>query len=126
MDKQSEKEIPMYDGTVFGVEVSAYGKEKGYLDYRTLAKILEDCILNNSLRDETLGVIGEWEMVNGNFDQMVMQDFIISKYGFDILKEYTDELVFYNDRLNVYIWAVTHWGTAWAYELTNVKLKEMV
>lgn len=124
MNKQSE--IPMYDGKVFGVEVSSYGKEKGYLDYRTLAKILEDCILNNSLRDETLGVIGEWEMVNGQFDQMVMQDFIISKYGFDILKEYTDELVFYNDRLGVYIWAVTHWGTAWAYELTNVKLKEMV
>ena len=122
MSKQSEKSIPMYDGKVFGIEVSAYGKEKGYLDYRTLAKALEDCILNSQLRDATLGVIGEWEIVAGEFDKMVMQDFIISRYGFEILKEYTDELVFYNEELNVYIWAVTHWGTGWAYELTNVKL----
>ena len=125
MNEQLEKEIPMYDGKVFGVEVSAYAKEKGYLDYRTLAKILEDCILNNQLRSETLGVIGMWDIVAGKFDQLVMQDFIISKYGYEILKEYTDELVFYNEELDVYIWAVTHWGTAWAYELTNTKLIEM-
>ena len=124
MHKQSEKEIPMYDGKVFGIEVSAYGREKGYLDYRTLAKMLGDVILNNSLRSETLGVIGIWDIVNGQFDQLVMQDFIISKYGYELLKEYTDELVFYNEELNVYIWGVTHWGTAWDYELTNVKLVE--
>lgn len=125
MNKQSEKEIPMYDGKVFGIEVSAYAKEKGYLDYRTLARMLENVILNNSIRSETLGVIGEWEIVAGEFDQMVAQDFIISRYGYEILKDYTDELVFYNDVLNVYIWAVTHWGTGWAYELTNVKLVDM-
>ena len=122
MSKESEKSVPMYDGKVFGIEVSAYGKEKGYLDYRTLAKALEDCILNNQLREATLGVVGHWEIVAGKFDEMVMQDFIISRYGFEILKEFTDELVFYNEELNVYIWAVTHWGTGWAYELTNVKL----
>jgi hypothetical protein len=55
-----------------------------------------------------------------------MQDFIISKYGFDILKEYTDEVVFYNERLDIYVWGVSRWGTGWAYELTNVRLKEMV
>ena len=126
MNNKSEKEIPMYDGKVFGVEVSAYGKEKGYLDFRTLAKMLEDVILNNLIRSETLGVIGEWEIVNGEFDEMIMQDFIISRYGFDILKEYTDEVVFYNERLGVYVWGVSRWGTAWAYELTNVRLVEQV
>lgn len=126
MDKQSEKTIPMYDGKVFGIEVSAYGRENGYLDFRTLAKMLEDVILNNSIRSETLGVIGEWEIVNGEFYEMIMQDFIISKYGFDILKEYTDEVVFYNERLDVYVWGVSRWGTGWAYELTNVKLVEQV
>ena len=126
MSNKSEKEIPMYDGKVFGIEVSAYGKEKGYLDFRTLAKMLEDMILNNLIRSETLGVIGEWEIVNGEFNEMIMQDFIISKYGFDILKEYTDEVVFYNERLDVYVWGVSRWGTGWAYELTNVKLVEQV
>lgn len=126
MSNKSEKEIPMYDGKVFGIEVSAYGKEKGYLDFKTLAKMLEDVILNNLIRSETLGVIGEWEIVNGELDEMIMQDFIISKYGFDILKEYTDEVVFYNERLDVYVWGVSRWGTGWAYELTNVKLVEQV
>lgn len=126
MSNKSEKEIPMYDGKVFGIEVSAYGKEKGYLDFRTLAKMLEDMILNNSIRSETLGVIGEWEIVAGEFNEMIMQDFIISKYGFNILKEYTDEVVFYNERLDIYVWGVSRWGTGWAYELTNVRLKEMV
>lgn len=125
MNKQSEKTISMYDGKVFGIDVSAYGKEKGYLDYRTLAHMLENCILNNNLRDATLGVIGEWEIVAGEFDEMIMQDFIISRYGFDILRDYTDEIVFYNEELDVYIWGVTHWGTGWAYELTNIKLIDM-
>ena len=125
MGKQSEKTISMYDGKVFGIDVSAYGKEKGYLDYRTLAHMLENCILNNSLRSATLGVVGEWEIVAGEFDEMIMQDFIISRYGFDILKEYTDEIVFYNEELDVYIWGVTRWGTGWAYELTDVKLVNM-
>lgn len=122
MSKQSEKSINMYDGKVFGIEVSAYAKEKGYLDYRTLAKMLEDCILNNSLRSE---IFEGWELVHGEVDQAITQDFIISRYGFELLQEFTDEIVFYNDRLNIYIWAVTHWGTGWAYELTNTKLNEM-
>lgn len=125
MDKRLEKSVRMYDGKVFGFDVSAYGKEKGYLDYRTLAKALEDVILNNSLREATLGVVGRWEIVAGEFDEMIMQDFIISRYGYEILKEFTNEIVFYNDVLNVYIWGVTHWGTGWAYELTDVKLEDM-
>lgn len=36
MDKKSGKSIMMYDGKVFGIEVSAYAKENGYLDYRTM------------------------------------------------------------------------------------------
>lgn len=117
-----EKSIRMYDGKVFGFEVSDYAKKKGYLDYKTLARMLEDLILNNTVREETLG---DWEIVNGDLDKMVMQDFIISRYGYEILKDYTDELVFYNDMLGIYIWAVCHWGTAWDYELTRTKLEVM-
>lgn len=46
--------IEMYGGKVYGVEVSEYGLERGYLDYRALANILEDCILNNTIRDRTM------------------------------------------------------------------------
>jgi hypothetical protein len=64
----------------------------------------------------------DWEMISGKFDQAVMQDYIISEYGFEILADYTDELVFYNESLDMYIWSVTHFGTSWDYVLTDIRL----
>ena len=117
-----ETVMEMYGGKVYGVKVSDYGLEKGYMDYATLANILGDVILNNSIREETFE---EWEIISGKFDEAVYSDYIISKYGYEFLRDYTDELVFYNERLNVYIWAVTHYGTSWDYVLTDIKVKEM-
>lgn len=114
--------IEMINGKVFGFEVSAYGKEKGYLDYRTLASMLEDLVPNNLIRDAT---IQDWEIVSGRFKEMVMQDFIITKFGYELLKKYTDELVFYNAKLDMYIWAATRLDHGWAYVLTDVKLIEV-
>jgi hypothetical protein len=111
--------IELFNGKAFGVEVSEYGLDHGYLDYYSLAQMMGDCILNNTIREATPG---EWEIVNGAFDKAVISDHIISKRGYEILKDYTNELVFYNDRLNVYIWAIDHWGTDWNYVLTDVKL----
>lgn len=117
-----EKTIEMWKGQVYGVKVSEYGLEKGYLDYRALANILEDCILNNTIRDKTMM---DWEIVAGEFNEMIMSDYIISERGYEFLKEYTDEIVFYNENLDIYVWGVTHWGTSWDYELTHTKLVEM-
>lgn len=111
--------IQLYGNKAFGVGVSKYGLEHGYLDYKTLADILKDCILNNTVRAETLA---DWEIVNGEFHTMVFQDYIISEYGYELLQELTDELVFYNEKLDIYVWAVTHYGTSWDYVLTDVKL----
>lgn len=111
--------IRVYDGKVFGHKVSDYGLENGYLDYSTLSKIVGDCILNNIVRAETMT---DWEMISGKFDQAVMQDYIISEYGFEILADYTDEIVFYNETLDMYIWSITHFGTSWDYVLTDIKL----
>lgn len=85
-----EKSIEMYDGKVFGIEVSEYALEEGYLDFRTLAKMLEDCILNNAVRSATME---DWRIVAGEFDEMVMQDFIISKYGYELLKESSSRIL---------------------------------
>lgn len=115
----SEHTIEMYNNKVWGFEVSEYGLEHGQLDYRTLANMLGDCIHNDYVREE---FFGEWEIVTGEFDEAVQQDYIITENGYRILRDYTDELVFYCERLNMYIWAVTHYGTAWNYVLTNVKL----
>lgn len=71
------------------------------MDFQTLARIMGDCILNNTIREATML---DWKIANGEFDNMVMSDYIISEYGYKFLKEYTDELVFYNEKLDLYIW----------------------
>lgn len=114
-----EKEMKLYGTKVYGEEVSEHGLEYGRLDYDTLRRIIGGCILNNTIREKTMC---DWKIVAGAFDEMVCSDYIISQYGYEFLKENTDELVFYNENLNVYIWAVTHWGTSWDYVLTDVKL----
>ena len=116
------KTLDMIDGKVFGYEVSAYGKEKGYLDYRTLANMLEDLVPNNYIREATMT---DWRIVCGAFKETVMQDFIITKFGYEMLKKYTNELVFYNEKLDLYIWAATRLDHGWAYVLTDIKLREV-
>ena len=54
----------------------------------------------------------------------IYQYYIISEYGYQFLADHTDGIVFYNERLDVYIWGITHFGTSWDYVLTDVKLVE--
>ena len=117
----AKNSIRLYGNKAYGVEVSKYGLEHGYLDYKALADILGDCILNNTVRAETME---DWEIISGEFREMVFQDYIISEYGYEFLQEHTDELVFYNEKLDLYIWAVTHFGTSWDYVLTDVELEK--
>lgn len=50
----------------------------------------------------------------------IFQFFIISGQGAEILEDYTNEIVFYNSDLDMYVWGVTHWGTSWDYVLTDI------
>ncbi len=112
-------EMRLYDDKICGVKVSEYGLEKGYLDYKTLAEILGNCVLNNIIRAETFE---DWEIVAGEFEGEIFQEYIISEYGHEFLAEHTNEIVFYNEKLNIYVWGVTHFGTSWDYVLTDIKL----
>lgn len=121
----TKNRIKLMGKSVFGVKVSDYGLENGYLDYRSLARLVDGCILNNSIIEETN--YEGWELVNGDDYQEdeyveVYQYYIISEYGYEFLSRYTDELVYYNSTLDVYLWGVTHFGTSWDYVLTDVKL----
>ncbi len=125
MNGQLEKSITTYNGKVYGVKVSNYGLENGYLDYLTLSKIVGDCILNNSI----VPYIGyyEWEVVNGCEEDEegyyeVYQYYIITDSGAEFLQEHTDELVYYHSELDIYVWGITHFGTSWDYVLTDIKL----
>lgn len=122
-----QREIKMYNGKVWGYPVSTYGLERGYLDYRTLAKIVGDCILNNNIISFT--GYDDWDLVLGyEGDEEdwyeVYQYYIISESGYQFLEQFTDEIVYYHDGLDMYLWGITHFGTSWDYVLTDLKLVE--
>lgn len=52
----------------------------------------------------------------------IFQWYIVSRSGAEIL-ERIEEIVYYNDELDLYLWGVTHWGTSWDYVLTNIKIE---
>ena len=121
-----DQQIKLYNGKAFGFEVSEYGLQHGYLDYRTLSKIVGDCVLNNNIMSHENYY--EWELVNGGeLDEEddyyeIYQYYIISDMGASFLEEYTDEIVYYHEGLDMYVWGITHFGTSWDYVLTDIKL----
>ena len=135
----------------YGNKISEYGLKHGYIDYATLAKSF-DTVLNNEIIPNTHS-IGYWELVNGadywyedgngndidiaTYEELdaddqdnwyectseIYQYYIISEKGFGILSDRTNELVFYNEKLDMYVWGVTHFGTSWDYVLTDIKIE---
>lgn len=139
-----------YYDTYYGKKVSRYGLENGFVDYRTLADIVGDCILCNAMADR-FGDALEWvsgEMysyydIDNRYEEITREEaeerdwedveqevidiyqwYIISYSGAQFLMRETDEIVLYDEELDVYVWAITHWGTGWDYVLTDIKLKE--
>lgn len=55
-----------------------------------------------------------------SYDTEIYQYYIVSDNGAEILKE-INEIVYYNETLDMYVWGVTHYGTAWSYVLTDIK-----
>ena len=126
MSRQEERSITLYDGKAYGYEVSKYGLENGYLDYLTLSKIVGDMVLSNYMM-QYMGSLG-WELINGddiNEDgdyHEIYQWYIITESGARFLEEYTDEIVYYHEEMDLYVWGITHFGTSWDYVLTDIKL----
>lgn len=56
-------------------------------------------------------------------DLEITQYYIIDDNGYNILSEYTHEIILYNSELDIYLWGVTHWGTSWDYVLTDIKIE---
>lgn len=110
----------------YGNKISDYGLKNGYVDYRTLAKAF-DAVLNNNIFEAM--DFGEWELESGSdYDEEtesyedIYQYYIVSDNGAEILKE-AGEIVYYNEKLDMYVWGVTHYGTSWDYVLTDIKLE---
>lgn len=105
-----------------GNEISAYGQEHNRLDYATFAKAF-DAVLNNNI----FGMFEGWELVNGSdYDEEndeyveIFQWFIVSDNGAQMIQDYTDEILYYHEELDIYLWGITHLGTSWDYVLMDI------
>jgi hypothetical protein len=116
----------------YGNEISEYGQRCGYVDYRTLAKAFDAVMVNDITKLFYSTINNEYtepELYNGfDYDDEndayseIFQYFIISENGAEILQTWTDEIVYYIPVLDCYVWGVTHFGTAWDYVLTDIKI----
>lgn len=57
-----------------------------------------------------------------DYQREIYQYYIVSDKGAEIIQAYTNDPLFYNEELDMYVWGVTHLGTSWSYVLTDVKL----
>ena len=124
-----KKQLKLAGKYFCGNEISNYGKEHGFLDYDTFSKAF-DHVLNNSIFELGRSIGYGWELVNGlDFDYeeegiieepKVFQWYIVSDSGAQIIQDYTNEILYHHDELDIYLWGVTHWGTGWDYVLTNI------
>lgn len=112
----------------YGQDISKYGVENGYVDYRALAGAVGGMVLNNNI---VPSYFEDFELEHGtDYDEEnecysdIFQYFIISDYGAQILKNNTDEIVYYSEKLDMYVWGITHVGTSWDYVLTDIKVDE--
>ena len=111
----------------FGNEISNYGKEHKRVDYDTFAKAF-DAVRNNDIMQVLQQQGLEFELVNGcDYDEEteeyseIYQFFIVSDNGASIIQEYTNEILYYCEDVDMFIWGVTHFGTGWDYVLTEIE-----
>lgn len=174
-----------------GKEISAYGRENGFVDYRCFASAF-DSVLNNSLMGELINNGYDFELESGIIDNSeeieeltdrideiesgqdfeeteegnlvaffvdedgerldeestaallqeleelkekrqeledeqeesesceVFQYYIVSDGGAELIMDYNVGYLWYCESLDLYIWGVTHYGTAWDYVLTSI------
>ena len=58
-----------------------------------------------------------------NYPPEIFQYFIIDNNAVNILQEYTNEIIYSCEELDLHIWGVTHYGTSWRYVLTDIPVE---
>ena len=120
---------------IFNVgDIDSWEMESGFSDYSEEIEELQEKIdalealeelteEQESDLQEYRDELQELEDTDDYYDAMesVYQWFIVSDAFADVLKD-INQIVFYNDELDIYVWGVCHFGTSWSYVLTDVPL----
>ena len=109
-------------------------KESGNIDCGDELVELENKIedietrMKNASGDELAALETEHEEINDKIVELedayyyepdIYQWYIVSDAGARILEE-INEIVYYCNELDMYLWGVTHYGTSWDYVLTDI------
>ena len=124
MDKNT---IKLWNGKAYEIKVSDYELENGYLDYYTLSQIVGSYILNNNIMEEIpygLELVNGDDVVEDGEYYDIYKWYIIDESGYRDLSRLTDEIVYYNDQLDLCLLGITHFGTSLDYVLTDVRIVE--
>lgn len=108
-------------------------------NYRELARRVGDIILCNNITQIDENLFDRIE--NGSFEycpihenveecndncehecKEIYQYYLITDSGADYLKRNTEEIILYSEKLELYVWGITHFGTPW--EGVDVVLQE--
>lgn len=112
-------------------DVGYWEQESGFVDnteeIEEINEQISELMLDNENDEHTEEIeelqakVEELEEEQENsYNEEIYQYYIVSDHGARILEE-INEIVFYNEELDMYVWGVTHYGTAWDYVLTDVK-----
>ena len=113
------------------MDIGYWEQESGFIDYsdeiESFQRMIEELEEQGGNEEEIAELKERIEELEDEQDSCpeIYQYFIVDYNGAEILRE-CNEIVFYNETLDMYVWGVTHWGTSWDYVLTNIKIVELV
>lgn len=75
------------------------------------------------IENEINGINEQIEELESEQDNQpeIFQWFIVDDCGARLLQD-INEIVYYNETLDMYLWGITHYGTSWDYVLTGIKI----
>jgi len=91
------------------------------ITYETLAKRLNACKLFNKFPEldenwfDTLQNGSLYEDEDGEEMKEIYQWYLIDQSDAEYIMRNSDELIFYSEVIDEYVWGVTHYGTAWSH-----------
>ena len=102
-------------------DLNSYELDNKTLSYKNLFYNDDALILCNNIIDDY-----EFLELQNNFDDIddfeIYQYYLISDDLANRLINYTDEIVYYHNKLDIYVLGVCHFGTSWSYIPTNFEL----
>ena len=108
----------------WGRELNEYEIKNKRLSYATMANSFNAVLCNNitQIDPDLFDNLESGEDAEGELPE-IYQWFIVENSAKWILEK-ANEPLFYSDKLECYVWGVTHYGTPWSHVLTSLELDE--